>query len=506
MGCCSSKPEKPTELKNIQNNGIPQQQHVRPPQQVQQPVVQQAPALPPPALPKRKEETNLFVALYNYEARTPEDLAFVKGDQLKIIDNSDKDWWKAQNTVTGKQGYVPSNYIAPVQSLAKEDWFHGRIKRGDAEKLLMSSQNVGTFLIRESESRPGDYSLSVRDVDSVKHYRIRVMDDGQFFISRGTNFMDLSALVAHYKRSQDGLCCQLTVSAQNVQKPVLADLSYNTKDQWEIPREFIKLETKLGSGQFGEVWKGTWNGNTPVAVKTLKPGSMSPQDFLAEAAIMKKLRHPKLITLYAVCTDREPIYIVTELMSNGSLLDYLRDKKEALSIRDLVDMAAQVASGMSYLESQNYIHRDLAARNILVGENNICKVADFGLARLIEDDEYAAKEGAKFPIKWTAPEAITHSRFTIKSDVWSFGILLSELVTYGRVPYPGMTNADVLQKIEQGYRMPCPAKCPPELYAVMTDCWKEQPEARPTFEFLQWRLEELFANTEANYAQSATVN
>ena len=152
---------------------------------------------------------------------------------------------------------------------------------------------------------------------------------------------------------------------------------------------------------------------------------------------MKKLRHPKLIQLYAVCTLEEPIYIITELMKNGSLLEHLQGKGRTLKLPQLIDMSAQIASGMAYLESQNYIHRDLAARNVLVGENNIVKIADFGLARLIKEDEYEARVGARFPIKWTAPEAANYSKFSIKSDVWSFGILLTELVTYGRIPYPG---------------------------------------------------------------------
>ena len=169
-------------------------------------------------------------------------------------------------------------------------------------------------------------------------------------------------------------------------------------------------------------------------------GTMNPTDFLTEAQIMKKLRHPKLIQLYAVCTMEEPIYIITELMKNGSLLEFLQGKGRILKLPQLIDMAAQIASGMAYLESQNYIHRDLAARNVLVGENNIVKIADFGLARLIKEDEYEARVGARFPIKWTAPEAANYSKFSIKSDVWSFGILLTELVTFGRIPYPGKSG------------------------------------------------------------------
>uniref|UniRef100_UPI00398F0612 tyrosine-protein kinase FRK n=1 Tax=Pristiophorus japonicus TaxID=55135 RepID=UPI00398F0612 len=455
--------------------------------------------LPPQPAPQSSDQHRIYVALYDYSARTPEDLSFEAGERLEVTDQSLDNWWLARSLKqgAGRQGYIPSNYVALDRSIEAEPWFFGGIKRVDAEKqLLMAGNRSGSFIIRESESKIGDFSLSVRDGDTVKHYKIRRLDGGGFFIARRATFHTLVELVDNYMQSQDGLCTKLDAPCQKLETPVTVGLSYNTVDQWEIPRNSLKLIKKLGAGMFGEVWQGVWNDRTQVAIKTLKIGTMAKEDFLREAQIMKMLRHPKLIQLYAVCTVEEPIYIITELMKYGSLLDHLHNNQgTSLNIRDLLEMSAQVASGMAYLEVQNYIHRDLAARNVLVGENNICKVADFGLARVfMTDDEsvYEAREGTRFPVKWTAPEAIHSNKFSIKSDVWSFGILLYEIITYGKMPYPGMTNYQVIQELAKGYRMPCPSECPPPLYEIMIDCWRDNDCERPTFETLQWKLEDFF--------------
>ncbi|XP_004071048.1 proto-oncogene tyrosine-protein kinase Src isoform X4 [Oryzias latipes] len=442
-----------------------------------------------------------FVALYDYESRTASDLSFRKGERLQIVNNTEGDWWLARSLATGESGYIPSNYVAPSESIQAEEWYFGKITRRDSERLLLSLENRrGTFLVRESETTKGAYCLSVLDYDNtkglnVKHYKIRKLDSGGFYITSRTQFSGLQPLVNHYRKHADGLCHSLTDICP-VLKPQTQGLA---KDAWEIPRESLRLDVKLGQGCFGEVWMGTWNGTTRVAIKTLKPGTMSPEAFLQEAQVMKKLRHEKLVQLYAVVSE-EPIYIVTEYMSQGSLLDFLKgDMGKMLRLPQLVDMASQIASGMAYVERMNYVHRDLRAANILVGDNLVCKVADFGLARLIEDNEYTARQGAKFPIKWTAPEAALYGRFTIKSDVWSFGILLTELATKGRVPYPGMVNREVLDQVDRGYRMPCPADCPESLHELMLTCWRKEAEERPTFEYLQSFLEDYFTSTEPQY-------
>uniref|UniRef100_A0A673B8X6 Tyrosine-protein kinase n=1 Tax=Sphaeramia orbicularis TaxID=375764 RepID=A0A673B8X6_9TELE len=461
----------------------------------------------PPLPPENR--TNVYVALYDYSARTEEDLSFNTGDRLEALDKSAGDWWFARalsGVSAAKQGYIPANYVArwrvSMQNhMTNCEWYFPETKRQDAEKMLLAEGNhQGAFLIRNCESQRGELSLSVLDSGRVKHYKLRKLDNGHYYVSRTKSFETLRELVEYYSKQADGLCVQLGEPCKKA--PQTYGLSYNTVDQWEIDRKSIKLIRKLGAGQFGEVFEGLWNDTTAVAVKTLKPGTMDPEDFLREAQIMKRLRHAKLIQLYAVCTMEEPIYIITELMTHGSLLDYLQSKTASL-ISNTIEMAAQVASGMAYLELQNYIHRDLAARNVLVGENNVCKVADFGLARKENEMVYEAKEGTKFPVKWTAPEAIHDNKFTIKSDIWSFGILLYEIMTFGQMPYPAMTNYQVVQKVPQGYRMPCPPNCPKILYDIMTDCWKQNELDRPTFETLQWKLEDFFDMDVTSYDDAA---
>ncbi|CAB1330054.1 unnamed protein product [Coregonus sp. 'balchen'] len=202
-----------------------------------------------------------FVALYDYESRTASDLSFRKGERLQIVNNTEGDWWLARSLTTGESGYIPSNYVAPSDSIQAEEWYFGKITRRDSERLLLGLENrKGTFLVRESETTKGAYCLSVLDYDNtkglnVKHYKIRKLDSGGFYITSRTQFNNLQQLVAHYHKYADGLCHCLTEVCP-VLKPQTQGLA---RDAWEIPRDSLRLDLKLGQGCFGEVWMGMVN-------------------------------------------------------------------------------------------------------------------------------------------------------------------------------------------------------------------------------------------------------
>lgn len=430
-----------------------------------------------------------------------------KGDQVYILGyNKTSEWCEVKNIQTGVIGWVPATYIKPVNSLDKHSWYHGQIERVKAEYLLSSGIN-GSFLVRESETCPGQLSISLRWEGRVYHYRINKENEtGLYFVSKEAKFVTLVELIHHHSIEPDGLITTLLYPAPKKNKPTLFSLS--PEDKWEIDRTEIQMKFKLGSGQYGEVYEGLWKRyNKVVAVKTLKEETMCLEDFLEEASIMKEMKHPNLVQLLGVCTREPPYYIITEFMPKGNLLDYLRNtNKSELPNTVLKYFAIQISSAMSYLESKNFIHRDLAARNCLVGDNNIVKVADFGLARLIKEDTYSAHVGAKFPIKWTAPEGLAYNKFSNKSDVWSFGVLLWEIATLGKSPYPGVELSNVYHLIDTGYRMECPDNCPDGIYQLMRKCWQWDANARPTFKQIYSELEAMFQENDDNSSINSSTN
>ncbi|XP_061446667.1 ephrin type-A receptor 5 isoform X7 [Rhineura floridana] len=270
----------------------------------------------------------------------------------------------------------------------------------------------------------------------------------------------------------------------------------------EIEASCISIERVIGAGEFGEVCSGRLKlpgkRELPVAIKTLKVGYTEKQrrDFLGEASIMGQFDHPNIIHLEGVVTKSKPVMIVTEYMENGSLDTFLKKNDGQFTVIQLVGMLRGIASGMKYLSDMGYVHRDLAARNILINSNLVCKVSDFGLSRILEDDPEAAytTRGGKIPIRWTAPEAIAFRKFTSASDVWSYGIVMWEVVSYGERPYWEMTNQDVIKAVEEGYRLPSPMDCPAALYQLMLDCWQKERNSRPKFDEIVCMLDKLIRN------------
>jgi len=285
---------------------------------------------------------------------------------------------------------------------------------------------------------------------------------------------------------------------------------------WEVARENVIIEKIIGKGAFGQVAQGKASQlrgreeTTTVAIKMLKddPTEKERKDLLSELELMKKLKpHPHVIKLLGCVTESDPLLIIIEYVPYGDLLGYLRKSRglndtyfkdpdvkpqTSLTSQQLIKFSWQVADGMRYLSSKNIIHRDLAARNVLIGERETCKVTDFGMARDVNQENiYERKTKSRLPVKWTAYEALLFGRYTSKSDVWSFGIVLYEIFTIGGSPYPRMDARKMADILNRGYRMPRPGHVDEALYKIMQDCWREDPDDRPTFENLRDELKEM---------------
>ncbi|XP_050101365.1 tyrosine-protein kinase Btk29A isoform X3 [Anopheles aquasalis] len=432
----------------------------------------------------------IVVALYPFKAIESGDLSLEKNAEYEVIDDSQEHWWKVKDQ-HGTIGYIPSNYVKEKEllGLQKYDWYVGDMSRQRAESLLKQNDKEGCFVVRKSSTK-GLYTLSLHTKvpqSHVKHYHIKQNARMEFYLSEKHCCETIPDLINYHRHNSGGLACRLKTSPCDRPVPPTAGLSH---DKWEIhPSELMILE-ELGSGQFGVVRRAKWRGSIDTAVKMMKVGTMSEDDFIEEAKVMTKLQHPNLVQLYGVCSKHRPIYIITEYMKHGSLLNYLRRHEQSLigNMGLLLDMCIQVCKGMSYLERHNYIHRDLAARNCLVGSENTVKVADFGLARYVLDDQYTSSGGTKFPIKWAPPEVLNYTRFSSKSDVWAYGVLMWEVFTCGKMPYGRLKNTEVVERVQRGIILEKPKACAKEIYDVMKKCWSHSPEDRPGFRILKDQL------------------
>ncbi|XP_019758876.1 fibroblast growth factor receptor homolog 1 isoform X2 [Dendroctonus ponderosae] len=303
---------------------------------------------------------------------------------------------------------------------------------------------------------------------------------------------------------------------------LLSEYELPIDTDWEIPREKLIMGKNLGEGAFGTVVKAEAinllkpDSRVTVAVKMLKDGHNDNEmmDLVSEMEMMKVIgKNINIINLIGCCTQGGPLYVVVEYAPFGNLKDFLREhrpaagyeiafgtepkEKEALTQKDLVSFAYQVARGMEYLSSRRCIHRDLAARNVLVSDDYVLKIADFGLARDIHcNDYYRKKSDGRLPVKWMAPEALFHRVYTTQSDVWSYGILLWEIMTMGGTPYPSVPSVEKLfQLLRNGHRMEKPPCCSTDIYLLMRDCWCYEPYNRPVFSKLVEDLDAILTIT-----------
>ncbi|XP_020506511.1 ephrin type-B receptor 3 isoform X4 [Labrus bergylta] len=353
--------------------------------------------------------------------------------------------------------------------------------------------------------------------EKLQQYKSPIVTPGMKVYIDPFTYEDPNEAVREFAKEIDVSCVKIEEVIGAGNPPKL--LSYRGKAASHL--QAIPLEDFTPSGEFGEVCRGRLKlpgrREIIVAIKTLKVGYTDRQrrDFLSEASIMGQFDHPNIIRLEGVVTKSRPVMIVTEFMENGALDSFLRLNDGQFTVIQLVGMLRGIAAGMKYLSDMNYVHRDLAARNILVNSNLVCKVSDFGLSRFLEDDAtdptYTSSLGGKIPIRWTAPEAIAYRKFTSASDVWSYGIVMWEVMSYGERPYWDMSNQDVINAVEQDYRLPPPMDCPTALHQLMLDCWVKERNLRPKFTQIVATLDKLIRNAASlkvvtNSAQSTGVS
>uniref|UniRef100_A0A8C3F3L9 Tyrosine-protein kinase n=1 Tax=Chrysemys picta bellii TaxID=8478 RepID=A0A8C3F3L9_CHRPI len=434
----------------------------------------------------------LVMAIYDYKVQNPQELTLQRGEEYYVLDNSEDHWWMVQDK-NGHEGYVPSSYLVEKSpdNLQIYEWYNKNISRSKAEVLLKEEGKEGAFMVRDSR-QPGMYTVSVftkalsNDNNPViKHYHIKETDENpkRYYLAEKHVFDSIPELINYHQHNAAGLVTRLryAVCSWREKAPITAGLSYG---KWVINPWELTFVQEIGSGQFGLVHLGYWLDQTKVAIKTIREGAMSEEDFIEEAQVMMKLSHPKLVQLYGVCMEQAPICLVFEFMEHGCLSDYLRNQRGSFSKETLLGMCQDVCEGMAYLEQDSVIHRDLVLR---VTEHALL----FVCSRYVLDDQYTSSTGTKFPVKWSAPEVFSYSNYSTKSDVWSFGVLMWEVFSEGKIPYENRTNAEVVEEINAGLRLYKPKLASKAMYELMSSCWNARKEDRPPFSVLLYQLSEI---------------
>ncbi|KAL3885378.1 hypothetical protein ACJMK2_025448 [Sinanodonta woodiana] len=385
------------------------------------------------------------------------------------------------SSANGNLGVKPKSPVTRSSKLEDQQWFHGVLPRDEVQRLLVKD---GDFLVRQSTNKKTNEVQYVLSVfwQGHRHFIIQYQEGGGWRFE-GQAYSTIPELVMQQYQSKSPITNKSQAYLYN---PIL-------RESWELNNDDVALETKIGTGCFGEVFRGLYKPTGQVvAVKTCKDTLSEEQrkKFLMEGRILKQYDHANIVKFIGIATQRQPVMILMEYVAGGALLNFLRKEGRRQSKVTLTKMCCDAACGMAYLEERGCIHRDLAARNCLVGDNSIVKISDFGMSR--EEEEYTVSDGLKqIPIKWTAPEALNFGKYTSMCDVWSYGILMWEVFSFGQTPYPGWTNGQARESVEQGYRMPPPVGVPDPVFALTLRCWEREPSNRPHFDVLYKELKAL---------------
>nr|CDS25796.1 tyrosine protein kinase Fyn [Hymenolepis microstoma] len=428
------------------------------------------------------------VAVYDFAASTDDELSFKRGDILlllfPLLENC---WMDALDFRTQKSGHVPTSLLTDESGESQAlDAFQVTDRNGAEYQLLLPIVKLGTFILRVDHTY-SSLSLSVLRAEDthrkVDHYRVSYdVQGGTYFIFDNETFPSLDEMINAYQNPKnESSSVLLTRPCPKLNKNV------EQFNNCMISRESINLNTKIGEGNFGEVWKAEYRG-VIVAVKIALVGT-AEKDMVKEAATMYKLCHPRLVRFLGVCCEpsTEPLMLITEYMDNGSLENYLKYVKPHRI--EQLRILFMVSDGMKYIEEIGAVHNDLRSANVLVDSDGSVKVADFGLSKILHHDSRDKCSGI-FPIRWTAIESTNiDARYSIKADVWSFGVLMWEVFTYARYPYEDIENdEEVTVEVAKGKRLPNPKvlgyECDDEFYVKMTDCWTVNPPSRPSFKEL----------------------
>jgi len=376
--------------------------------------------------------------------------------------------------------------------VASQEWFYGRISRDRAQNLLLRFGTVGSYLVRFSETNPDLYALSFRDEDCIKHFRIDCKegkDCKEYSFEKTVSnkrFISIQVLLNHYIKKNRTLSLKEHIIVDEV-------ASYEI-----LARRITNLGISLGTGNSSTVVQGKWNDNVDVALKEFR----EEYEAMAqnEISILRKLNNPNIVSFFGQCEKDHKTLIVLEYMEKKSLSSYLKGLKNGLDLKTQLIFSKSIAKGMLHLSGLNIIHRDLAARNILVGKNNELKISDFGISKQLKNGEDCFIDSSiKVPLKWAAPEVLTGRIFSIKSDVWSFGVTLYEICSKGSEPYKGMSPEEVTTKMidDATFRLTKPSKCEDQMYEIMNYCWDTDRNKRHTFDGLDVALDDYYQTNEA---------